>query len=183
METIVHEIGHGWMSWPHSFAEILWRPSVGRVLKLPNPFSNFYDIMSGLDLRSILGWSHDLPSTLAINRYSAGWIDPEDVALHLEDSATYTLRKPFEEGYQFLVIHSGRRFALTTLAVLEERTEHFKVSRAEVYDPSVPGRRRPRRYEGVLMSRYNQTAGTGASARFGPALYNADNPNFLTEVG
>ena len=98
METIVHEIGHGWMLWPHSFAELPWRPYAGGELHGPNPYSNFYDIMSGLDLSSILGWSYDLPSTLAINRYSAGWIDPKDVALHLEDSATYTLSKPFEEG-------------------------------------------------------------------------------------
>lgn len=183
METIVHEMGHGWMSWPHSFTDLPWLPSAGGELQVPNPYSNFYDIMSGLITPSDTGWTHDLPSTLAINRYSAGWIDPEEVALHLEDSATYTLSKPFEEGYQFLVIHSGRRFAFTTLEVLEERTEPFKVSEPEVYDPSVPGGLRPRGYEGVLVSRYDQTAGTGASARFGPALYNRDNPNFLTDVG
>ena len=183
METIVHEIGHGWMLWPHSFAEVPWRFSAGEELQGPNQYNNFYDVMSGLDRSSILGWSHNFPSTLAINRYSAGWIDPEEVALHLEDEATYTLSKPFEEGYQFLVIHSGRRFAFTTIEVLEERTEPFKVTRAEVYDPSAPEGRRPRRYEGVLVSRYDQSAGTGASARFGPAFYDADNPDFLTDVG
>lgn len=94
-----------------------------------------------------------------------------------------TLRKPFEEGYQFLVIHSGRSYAFTTLEVLEERTEAFKVPWDIVYDPSVPGGKRPLRYEGVLVSRYDQTAGTGINARFGPALYNRDNPNFLTDVG
>ena len=183
MELIVHEIGHGWMFWPHSFAEVPWRPSTGRELQGPNPYSNFYDVMASLYLPPDIGWSHDLPSTLAINRYTAGWIDPEDVALHLEDSATYTLSKPFEEGYQLLVIHSGRRFAFTTLEVLEERTEEFKVATNVVYDPSALGGWRPRRYEGVLVSRYDQTAGTGINARFGPALYNRDNPNFLGDVG
>ena len=183
METIVHEIGHGWMFWPHSFAEVPWRPSTGRELQGPNPYSNFYDIMSRLGLYPMPGWSHDLPSTLAINRYTAGWIDPEDVALHLVDSATYTLSKPFEEGSQFLVIHSGRRFAFTTLEVLEERTEPFKILWDQVYDPSAPTGLRPCRYEGVLVSRYDQTAGTGTYARFGPALYNEDNPDFLTHVG
>ena len=183
MATIVHEIGHGWMFWPHSFAEVPWRPSPGEEIQVPDPYSNFYDVMSSLWLYPMPGWSHDLPSTLAINRYSAGWIDPEDVALHREDSATYTLSNSFEDGYQFLVIHSGRRHAFTTLEVPEERTEDFKVPWAEVYDPSAPGGLRRRRYEGVLVSRYDQTAGTGVNARFGPALYNRDNPEFLAHVG
>ena len=76
MYTIVHEIGHGWMAWPHSFAELPWRPYAGRDLDRPNPYSNVYDIMSSLDVNPILGWGYDLPSTLAINRYAAGWIDP-----------------------------------------------------------------------------------------------------------
>ena len=98
------------------------------------------------------------------------------MALHLDDSATYTLSRPFEDGHQFLVIHSGRRFAFTTLEVLEERAEGFKVSRAEVYDPAAPGGHRVRRYDGVLVSRYDQSAGTGTGVRFGPALHDADNP-------
>ena len=182
METIVHEMGHGWMAWPHSFAEVRWRAYADEEVEPPNPYSNLYDIMSALDLFPMLGWGYDLPSTLAINRYAAGWIDPEDVALHLEDSATYTL-KPFGDGVRFLVIHSGRRYAFTTLEVLEERPDGFKVSRAEVHDPSAPGGRRPRRYDGVLVSRYDQTAGTGTSARIGPALFDRNNRDFLTDVG
>ena len=27
METLVHEMGHAWMSWPHSYTELLWYPS------------------------------------------------------------------------------------------------------------------------------------------------------------
>ena len=183
METIVHEIGHGWMAWPHSYAEVAWRASAHTDISLPNPYSNFYDIMSGLDLTPILGWSHDMPSTLAINRYAAGWIDPRDVALHLSDSATYTLSRPFEQGHQLLVIHSGRRFAFTTLEVLEARTDHYKVSRAEVYAPDSPSGRRPRRYDGVLVSRYDQSAGTGVNLRVGPAFYNRHNPDYLMDVG
>ena len=183
METVVHEMGHGWMSWPHSFAELPWRGSAGEELEPPNPYTNFYDVMSGLDLTPILGWDAEMPSTLAVNRYAAGWIDPADVALHLDDSATYTLRKPFEKGHQFLVVHSGRRFAFTTLEVLEERADRFKVSRAEVHDPAAPGGQRARRYDGVLVSRYDQSAGTGTEVRFGPALHDADNPEFLIDVG
>ena len=182
METIVHEMGHGWMAWPHSFSEVPWQPQAGAKISAPNPYSNLFDIMSSLALSPIPGWDHEMPSTLAINRYAAGWIKPEDVALHLADNATYTLSKPRESGHQFLVVHSGRPYAFTTLEVLEERSLQF-MPNIHVYDPSVPGGYRPRRYEGVLVSRYDQTAGTGASARVGPALYHTDNPEFLADVG
>jgi len=181
METIVHEMGHGWMAWPHSFSEVPWRSRPGAKISAPNPYSNLFDIISGLALSPISGWDHEMPSTLAINRYAAGWIKPEDVALHLVDNATYTLSKPRESGYQFLVVHSGRPYAFTTLEVLEERSDKYKVD-TRVYDPAVPGKYRPRRYEGVLVSRYDQTAGTGASSRVGPALYHKENPKFLEDV-
>ena len=42
---------------------------------------------------------------------------------------------------------------------------------------------RARRYRGVLVSRYDQSPGSGTNARFGPAFYNRDNPNFLADVG
>ena len=182
MELVVHEMGHGWMSWPHSFTEVGWRAEPGDEVEQPNPYSNFFDIMSQLDLLPIVGWDHEMPSTLAINRYAAGWIRPEDVALHVNTDATYTLSAPREPGHQFLVVHSGRRHAFTTLEVLEERPERLKVQRADVYDPEAPGDRRARRYDGVLVSRYDQSAGTGTQARFGPALYRKDNPDYLTDV-
>ena len=183
METIVHEMGHGWMSWPHSFAEVPWRAEAGAPLEQPNPYSNLFDIMSSLTLSPTAGWDFEMPSTLAINRYAAGWIRPEDVALHLADNAAYTLSKPRESGYQFLVVHSGRPYAFTTLEVLEERSSRFKADLLRVYDPSAPGKYRPRRYSGVLVSRYDQTAGAGTSARVGPAHYNKRNPDYLTDVG
>lgn len=176
METIVHEIGHGWMAWPHSYSEVRWESGP------PNPYSNRYDVISGLALLPKSGWDHEMPSTLAINRYAAGWIKPADVALHLVDSATYTLSKPLESGYQFLVINSGRPHAFTTLEVLEERSAKY-MDDTHVYDPSVAGNYRPRRYTGVLVSRYDQTAGTATAARFGPALYHKDNPKSLEDVG
>ena len=183
MEVLVHEVGHAWMAWPHSFTEVPWRSELGREIEPPNPYSNFYDVMSGLSLVPILGWSHSMPWTLAINRYAAGWIRPVDVALHLHDDAAYTLRKPGEIGYQLLVIHSGRRYAFSTLEVLQSRPARYRINSREVYDRAAPGARRSRRYDGVLVSRYDQTAGTGSQARFGPALYDKDNPQFLTDVG
>ena len=182
METIVHEMGHGWMAWPHSFSEVSWQSDDGDEIDAPNPYSNLFDIMSSLNLGVIPGWDHNMPSTLAINRYAAGWIKPEDVALHLVENATYTLSKPREIGHQFLVVHSGRPYAFTTLEVLEERSSDYRPD-IPVYDPSVPQGYRPRRYEGVLVNRYDQTAGTGTAARFGPALYHKENPKLLQDVG
>ena len=182
METIVHEMGHGWMAWPHSYSEVPWRAGPDDEISAPNPYSNLYDVMSSLALVPVLGWGLEMPSTLAINRYAAGWIRPEDVALHLVDSATYTLSKPREAGYQFVVVHSGRPYAFTTLEVLEERSSTYRPP-IPVYDPSVATNYRPRRYEGVLVSRYDQTAGTGTQARVGPALYHKENPESLTDVG
>ena len=182
METIVHEMGHGWMAWPHSYSEVRWRANPSDEVESPNPYSNLFDIMSSLAFDAISSWDHEMmPSTLAVNRYAAGWIKPEDVALHLVENATYTLVKPRESGYQFLVVHSGRPNAFTTLEVLEERSSKFAAN-IDVYDSSISGYR-PRRYDGVLVSRYDQTAGTGTEARLGPALYHKDNPNFLRDVG
>ena len=183
METIVHELGHGWMAWPHSYSEVPWKAESAEALETPNPYSNLYDVMSSLALIPIFGWSHNMPWTLAINRYAAGWIPPRDVALHLHDHATYTLSKPGEIGYQMLVVHSGRRYAFTTLEVLQQRSARYKIDFPDVHDSSVPGGRRSRRYDGVLVSRYDQTGGTGTQARFGPALFDTDNPQYLTDVG
>ena len=179
MGTIVHEIGHAWMSWPHVFAEVPdWR---GGERAGPNPYGNQYDFMSSTRQANRVGWDAGVPSTLAINRYTAGWIRPEDVALHLEESATYTLAPPRRRGHQFLVVHSGRQWAFTTLEVLDDFPPAYRETGAVIHDPAT-GRSRPPRYEGVLVSRYDQTAGTGSQARVGPALYNADNDRFLQDV-
>ena len=190
MTLLAHEIGHSWMNWPHSYAEVPWHPDGihGRddesaVAEPPNPYSNALDFMSTLSVTRVLGWHQDLPSTLAVNRYAAGWIDPSEVALHLEDAATYTLHPPRQRGYQFLVVSSGRRYAFTTIEVLDKRNSAYIDETPKVHDPSYPEARRPFRYSGVLVSRYDQSTGAGAQARFGPALYDARNPDFAADVG
>ncbi len=183
MATILHEMGHGWMSWPHSFAELLWQPRRGGSFEAPDPYSNRFDFMSKLTLGDTFGWRQDFPPPLAVNRYSAGWIEADEVALHVAGSGTYRLSKPFDDGNQFLAIHSGRRYAFTTLEVLPERPAAFVDGHSGVYDPSAPGGQRALRYEGVLVSRYDQTRGTGTRARFGPALYDARNPEVNHDVG
>ena len=178
MEALVHEMGHAWMGWPHSHAEVRWDEEEGG---LPNPYANALDFMSGLALSPTLGWHQDMPSTLAVNRYAAGWIDPSEVALHLSDAGTYTLQPPRERGYQFLVISSGREYAFTTVEVLDERNPAYVDRTPKVYDSSSKGER-PFRYDGVMVSRYDQSNGTGINARFGPALYDEDNHDFASDV-
>ncbi len=184
MATIVHEIGHGWMFWPHSYAEVLWRPAgTDSPTDIPNPYSNRVDMMSGLTSLPVLGWNSDMPSTLAINRYASGWIHPEEVALHLTEEGRYTLQPPREGSHQFLVVSSGRPYAFTTLEVLGERSPAYTDESPQVFNPSAPAQRRPLRYQGVFISRYDQSAGTGFYSRLGPALYDQRNPDFETDIG
>ncbi|MYD96041.1 MAG: hypothetical protein F4X98_01465 [Gammaproteobacteria bacterium] len=180
MRVIVHEIGHAWLFWPHSYVEMLWQPYPDDELGDPNPYSNPYDFMSTLKEKN--GWRQSMPATLAINRYSAGWIPPENVALHVTASATYTLRRPYDGGYQFLVVHSGRPYAFTTLEVPDHRDPEY-LREHWVYDPDAPDERRLFRYDGVLVSRYDQSTGTGVLARFGPAFFDRRNPNFQSDAG
>ena len=187
LETIVHEMGHGWMLWPHSFTELQWHPSDDGRVDAPNPYSNRFDFMSSLTNAvpgtTTPGWRQDMPPPMAINRYSAGWIDADDVALHTADTGTYRLSRPFDDGRQFLVIHSGRKYAFTTLEVLPERPDAYATGDSDVYDPSAPGGQRAFRYDGVLVSRYDQSRGAGTNTRFGPALYDASNPDAIHDVG
>ena len=176
MENLVHEIGHGWMLWPHSYAEVRWDEDEDN---LPNPYSNTLDFMSGLTPLGSFGWHQDMPSTLAMNRYAAGWIDPKEVALHMNEAGTYTLQPPRKRGSQFLVISSGRKYAFTTVEVLDERNPVYWEEHPLVYTPSGT---RQFRYDGVLVSRYDQSTGTGTNARFGPALYDESNANFASDV-
>ena len=187
MPHILHEMGHGWMDWPHSFTELLWQPRPGGESQRPNPYSNRLDFMSALGQgprveSGFLGWRQDFPPPLAINRYSAGWIEADDVALHVADSGTYRLSRPLDHGDQFLVIHSGRKHAFTTLEVLPERPAALRHPISDVYDPASGGRRQIR-YDGVLVSRYDQSGDTGPRTRFGPALYDARNPDANHDVG
>ena len=177
MENLVHEIGHGWMMWPHSYTEVRWDEDEDR---LPNPYSNTIDFMSTLVPLGKFGWRQDMPSTMAVNRYAAGWIDPTEVALHLAGAGTYTLQPPRTRGNQLLVISSGRKYAFTTVEVLDERNPAYVDGHSVVYTPT--GNRRPLRYDGVLVSRYDQSTGTGTNARFGPALYDESNRNFSSDV-
>ena len=86
------------------------------------------------------------------------------------------MQPPRKDGFQFPVISSGRPFAFTTLEVLNQRDSIYIDDTPRVFDPSAPNERRPARYAGVFIGRYDQSTGTGVNARIGPALYDDRNP-------
>ena len=94
-KTLAHEIGHA-LGWPHSF-----HSSEGRY----DQYDNLMDLMSG---------SLRLVGTPAVNRYAAGWIPPEQVAVHPAASgephsgALYDLAPVGRPGLQMLVLPTGR---------------------------------------------------------------------------
>ena len=178
METLVHEIGHGWMMWPHSYAEVRWDEEEDGTTQPVQQQPRLH--VHALRRKGRFGWYQDMPSTLAVNRYAAGWIDPKEVALHLRDSGTYTLQPPRKRGNQFLVISSGRKLAFTTVEVLDERNPAYVQTYPVVFTATGD---RPFRYDGVLGQPVRpKSTGTGIHARFGPALYDERNPDFSSDV-
>jgi hypothetical protein len=104
--TIPHEMGHT-LSFPHSFAD----SATGTYAQYSNPI----DMMSGSPL-SFAETDQQPPSaTVAINRYQAGWLDPQQVAVHASASASYTIGPIGSSGTQMVVIPSGAPHAFTTL--------------------------------------------------------------------
>ena len=89
--TVAHEIGHD-IQWPHSYGgNILLAGEV-------HQYDNLMDLMSGRITQGLAS------GTIAVNRYSAGWIEPEEVAVHTGAAATYELHPAGEDGTQMLVI-------------------------------------------------------------------------------
>ena len=86
LSIVAHEMGHG-IGFPHSF----------RTSDYDNPM----DVMSNND--AVAGLQ---VGTMAINRYAAGWIDPEQVRIHSGGRAVYRLHPIGEEGTQMLVLRS-----------------------------------------------------------------------------
>ena len=90
VDVYLHEIGHA-INWSHSY---FLDPDSDQ----PNEYTNPMDVMSGS-----IGWV----GTKGINRYAAGWIDPDDVKVwELGDKkGTYRLDPVgVSDGYQMLVI-------------------------------------------------------------------------------
>ena len=92
--TVAHELGHA-IGFPHSY----------RFTRYDNPMELMgeNDSVSGLQI-----------GTIAINRYAAGWMRPEQVAIHSgRGAARYTLSPVGGSGAQMLVLRSDYGSFLT----------------------------------------------------------------------
>ncbi|MDE0622205.1 MAG: hypothetical protein OXH83_11075 [Bryobacterales bacterium] len=92
-DLYIHEIGHA-LGWPHSF---FYNPDVEDQDEYNNPM----DVMSGS-----IGWV----GTIAINRYAAGWINPDDVYVWELGDKSKTLwldTVGVTGGYQMLVLRDA----------------------------------------------------------------------------
>ncbi|WP_419848459.1 hypothetical protein [Candidatus Poriferisocius sp.] len=80
----VHELGHA-QCWPHSHSG-----------QTGTQYDNPADVMS---------FAHNWPvGTIAVNRYAAGWIHPNQVHIHQESARSYTLSPCCTEGDQLLAL-------------------------------------------------------------------------------
>lgn len=108
--TLVHEMGHV-LGFPHSYGgNVKWSP--GSILSGVHEYDNPMDIMSG-DVGFGL-----TTGTIAMNRYAAGWIDPENVAIHEPgDTAIYELAFSDPRSIQMLVLPGEQMGTFTALGV------------------------------------------------------------------
>lgn len=140
LSTVAHEIGHA-LRWPHSYGG--HRPLVhdDRVIREINEYDNPMDMLSGSSPEWHLQMHGLVAGTIAPNRYAAGWIDPEDVAIHEDPYGSYLLAPIGGSGIQMLVLPTGE-------------TGHFislGARAANGYDTGIPA-------EGVEIYRVDQRA-------------------------
>ena len=108
LDVVAHELGHA-LNWPHSFGGN--RPQTSETLLEADihidEYDNPMDIVSG----SPQGWELRrnglVAGTIAVNRYAAGWIDADDVAVHEGGIGSYVLAPIGISGTQMLVLPTG----------------------------------------------------------------------------
>jgi len=111
--TAAHEIGHT-VNFPHSHSgEVLYD-----VFNNPyvDEYDNPIDYMSGNMPAGLIGRRVEYPySTMAFNRYRAGWIDTSDVVFYTGGVTELTVAPVGVEGIQMIVLPTEYQYSLVTL--------------------------------------------------------------------
>jgi hypothetical protein len=97
--TVVHELGH-----TIHFAHTYSGQTAGTWAEYDNP----------IDVMSRAGDRTRLMGTLALNRYIAGWIDPEEVAV-ADGAGSYAIAALGRTGDQLLLVENGEQGWLTVI--------------------------------------------------------------------
>jgi hypothetical protein len=121
LTTAAHEIGH-MISFPHSYSG-----------ETDDQYDNPIDYMSGNMPASLSGRASEPYSSLAFNRYRAGWIDPADVVFYAGGVTELTLAPVGVDGTQMVVMPTSYPYSFV---VLDARV-------TSMYDPI------PTSFEGV----------------------------------
>ncbi len=138
LDIVAHTMGHG-LGWPHSNSGRIRIAEDGRPYL--DEYDNLMDVMSQVPRAEEVGDLGLVAGTPAVNRYAAGWIDPEDVAVHRDEVASYLLAPLGRSGTQMLVIPTGDRGRFVTMGARQ----------AEGYDAGIPA-------EGVEVYEIDQRA-------------------------
>jgi len=103
LTTAAHEIGH-LISFPHSYSG-----------ETADQYDNPIDYMSGNMPESLSGRASDPYSSLAFNRYRAGWVDPGDVFFYAGGVTELTLAPVGTPGIQLVVMPTDYPYAFVAL--------------------------------------------------------------------